>query len=82
MDSDYGKVLGQTLLASQPDQPVICIDQTQVEHGDYLDIDITYMLKDAGFDVVGQARDGEKAIELAHALQPDLVLMASPEDFR
>ncbi|AXN38435.1 response regulator [Peribacillus butanolivorans] len=38
-------------------------------------LDITYMLKDAGFDVVGQARDGEKAIELAHALQPDLVLM-------
>ncbi|RRN71951.1 response regulator [Peribacillus simplex] len=38
-------------------------------------LDITIMLKDAGFDVVGHARDGEKAIELAHALQPDLVLM-------
>ncbi|MDM5220891.1 ethanolamine ammonia-lyase reactivating factor EutA [Peribacillus sp. NJ11] len=38
MDSDYGKVLGQTFLANQPDLPVICIDQTQVEHGDYLDI--------------------------------------------
>ncbi|MGG3496031.1 ethanolamine ammonia-lyase reactivating factor EutA [Peribacillus simplex] len=38
MDSDYGKVLGQTFLANRPDLPVICIDQTQVEHGDYLDI--------------------------------------------
>ncbi|SNT08523.1 response regulator receiver and ANTAR domain protein [Bacillus sp. OK838] len=38
-------------------------------------LDITIMLKDAGFDVVGHARDGEKAIELAYALQPDLVLM-------
>ncbi|MGE7766017.1 ethanolamine ammonia-lyase reactivating factor EutA [Peribacillus sp. NPDC096540] len=38
MDSDYGKVLGQTFLTYQPEQPVICIDQTQVEHGDYLDI--------------------------------------------
>lgn len=38
-------------------------------------LDITIMLKDAGFEVVGHARNGEKAIELAHALQPDLVLM-------
>lgn len=38
-------------------------------------LDITIMLKDAGFDVVGHARNGKKAIELAHALQPDLVLM-------
>ncbi|SIR83611.1 response regulator receiver and ANTAR domain protein [Peribacillus simplex] len=38
-------------------------------------LDITIMLKDAGFDVVGHARNGEKAIEMAHALQPDLVLM-------
>ena len=38
-------------------------------------LDITIMLKDAGFDVVGHARNGEKAIELAYALQPDLVLM-------
>ena len=38
-------------------------------------LDITIMLKDARFDVVGHARNGEKAIELAHALQPDLVLM-------
>ncbi|MGG4268287.1 ANTAR domain-containing response regulator [Peribacillus simplex] len=38
-------------------------------------LDITIMLKDAGYGVVGHARDGEKAIELAHALQPDLVLM-------
>lgn len=46
-----------------------------VEDESILLLDITIMLKDAGFDVVGHARNGEKAIELAHALQPDLVLM-------
>ncbi|MCK1985915.1 MULTISPECIES: ANTAR domain-containing response regulator [Peribacillus] len=46
-----------------------------VEDESILLLDITIMLKDAGFDVVGHANNGEKAIELAHALQPDLVLM-------
>ncbi|MEF2096826.1 response regulator [Peribacillus simplex] len=46
-----------------------------VEDESILLLDITIMLKDAGFDVVGHARNGEKAIEMAHALQPDLVLM-------
>jgi DNA-binding NarL/FixJ family response regulator len=32
-------------------------------------------VEDAGFDVVGEAGDGEEAIRLAIALQPDLVLM-------
>jgi DNA-binding NarL/FixJ family response regulator len=32
-------------------------------------------VEEAGFDVVGEAGDGEEAVRLASALQPDLVLM-------
>lgn len=38
LQSDHAKVLGQTLLAMNVQQSVICIDQIRVEHGDYLDI--------------------------------------------
>jgi response regulator NasT len=38
-------------------------------------MDIVETLKDQGFDVVGEAGDGLKAIELARALKPDLMVM-------
>jgi AmiR/NasT family two-component response regulator len=38
-------------------------------------IDIVETLKDQGFDVVGEAGDGLKAIELAKELKPDLMVM-------
>jgi AmiR/NasT family two-component response regulator len=38
-------------------------------------MDIVETLRDNGFDVVGEAGDGEKAIELATELRPDLVVM-------
>ena len=38
-------------------------------------LDIVEMLRDNGFDVVGEAGDGEKAVELATELRPDLVIM-------
>lgn len=46
-----------------------------VEDETIMKLDIIYMLEDAGFEVVGQAGDGEKAIELVHTLKPDLVIM-------
>ena len=33
------------------------------------------LLEDEGLDVVGEAADGVEAIELAHELRPDLILM-------
>jgi two-component system, response regulator PdtaR len=38
-------------------------------------IDIVEILRDHGFDVVGEAADGEKAVALATELRPDLVVM-------
>ena len=37
--------------------------------------DLTCFLTDAGFEVVGIANDGERAIELAYEQRPDLILM-------
>jgi response regulator NasT len=38
-------------------------------------MDIVETLRDKGFDVVGEAGDGSKAVELAFALKPDLMVM-------
>jgi response regulator NasT len=38
-------------------------------------MDIVETLKDQGFDVVGEAADGLRAIELAEELKPDLLVM-------
>ena len=38
-------------------------------------MDIVETLRDNGFDVVGEAGDGERAVELATELRPDLVVM-------
>jgi response regulator NasT len=38
-------------------------------------MDIVETLRDKGFDVVGEAGDGNKAVELAFSLKPDLMVM-------
>ena len=38
-------------------------------------MDLVELLTDEGYDVVGQAGDGEAAIEMARDLEPDLVVM-------
>lgn len=38
-------------------------------------LDIVETLEDAGYEVVGQAGDGEQAIDLARELEPDLIVM-------
>jgi len=38
-------------------------------------LDLVEMLAEEGYDVVGQAGDGESAVRLAHELRPDLVIL-------
>src|SRR5262249_9139276 len=38
-------------------------------------LDLKEMLEEEGYEVVGEAADGEKAVELASALKPELVVL-------
>jgi response regulator NasT len=52
-----------------PRTVVIAEDETLIR------MDLAEMLSDEGYDVVGQAGDGAKAVELAEELRPDLVIL-------
>ena len=54
---------------SAPRRVVIAEDEVLIR------MDLAEMLSEEGYDVVGQAGDGAKAIELAEALRPDLVIL-------
>jgi AmiR/NasT family two-component response regulator len=55
--------------APAPRTVVIAEDETLIR------MDLAEMLAEEGYDVVGQAGDGAKAIELAEELRPDLVIL-------
>ncbi|MBP3222331.1 MAG: response regulator [Actinomycetaceae bacterium] len=46
-----------------------------VEDEALIRLDIVETLEEAGFDVVGQASDGQQGVKLAHELQPDIIVM-------
>ena len=54
---------------SAPRRVVVAEDESLIR------LDIVEILRDNGFDVVGEAGDGETAVKLATELKPDLVVM-------
>jgi two-component system, response regulator PdtaR len=53
----------------EPRRVVIAEDEALIR------LDLKEMLAESGYDVVGEAADGEAAVELARTLEPDLVIL-------
>ena len=54
---------------SQPRRVVVAEDESLIR------LDLVEMLREEGYDVVGEAADGQEAVDLVRALVPDLVIM-------
>jgi AmiR/NasT family two-component response regulator len=61
--------VSQQPTSARPRRVVIAEDEALIR------LDLAEMLAEEGYDVVGQAGDGEKAVELAEELRPDLVVL-------
>lgn len=55
--------------ATRPHRVLIAEDEALIR------LDLAEMLGEEGYEVVGEAGDGQEAVELAEALTPDLVIM-------
>ncbi len=62
-------VVSQQPSASTTRRVVIAEDEALIR------LDLAEMLAEEGYEVVGQAADGERAVELAEELRPDLVML-------
>ena len=60
---------GSTTDADKPHRVLIAEDEALIR------LDLAEMLREEGYDVVGEAGDGQEAVELAERLRPDLVIM-------
>ncbi len=60
---------GPTTEAANPHRVLIAEDEALIR------LDLAEMLRDEGYEVVGEAGDGQEAVELAEKLKPDLVIM-------
>lgn len=68
---------GRTSLGIVSQQPSVATTRRVViaEDEALIRLDLAEMLGEEGYEVVGQAGDGEKAVELAEELRPDLVML-------
>jgi two-component system, response regulator PdtaR len=61
---------GADLQAAPPRRRVVVAEDEAI-----IRLDIVEILREAGYDVVGEAGDGESAVRLVEEVQPDLVVM-------
>lgn len=57
--------------AGQNERPRVLVAEDEA----LIRLDLVELLEDEGYEVVGQAGDGEAAVELARELSPDLIVM-------
>lgn len=55
--------------ADKPRRVLIAEDEALIR------LDLAEMLREEGYEVIGEAGDGQEAVELAESLRPDLVIM-------
>ncbi len=55
--------------AQTPHRVLIAEDEALIR------LDLAEMLREEGYEIVGEAGDGQEAVELAEKLNPDLVIM-------
>lgn len=71
--------MNSTLVDLQHSDKVVAMDQALkvvvAEDEGLIRMDVVATLQEAGYEVVGEAADGEEAIRLAGELDPDLVVM-------
>ena len=60
---------GSTTDAAKPRRVLVAEDEALIR------LDLAEMLREEGYEVVGEAGDGQEAVELAESLKPDLVIM-------
>src|SRR5215217_853777 len=55
--------------AEKPRRVLIAEDEALIR------LDLAEMLREEGYEIVGEAGDGQEAVDLAESLKPDLVIM-------
>ncbi|MGV0792203.1 ANTAR domain-containing response regulator [Mycolicibacterium sp. XJ1819] len=55
--------------AEKPRRVLVAEDEALIR------MDLTEMLREEGYEIVGEAGDGQEAVDLAESLRPDLVIM-------
>lgn len=60
---------GATTDEAKPHRVLVAEDEALIR------LDLVEMLREEGYEVVGEAGDGQEAVELAESLRPDLVIM-------
>jgi AmiR/NasT family two-component response regulator len=66
---DNVQMTGSPTDADKPHRVLIAEDEALIR------MDLAEMLREEGYEVVGEAGDGQEAVDLAESLRPDLVIM-------